>query len=214
MAVVNVRCDRVVADRLAAVVKAARQVEKDWLAERRGQVAARVRAEKLRVAERDVLLDEVAETFAALRAAGQFRGTRTLVVLPQVHAVIEERGWTGRSWRPVPPRARSGRPWGTHDQHFAARVALTLPDDLADTIARACYWTSLPAVAALQRWYDEHGDHWRGRLHDPDARWVGEGPSHADQRDRERLVAEVVTTGTVLREAIEKSLPDQQNNRG
>ena len=214
MPLVNVRCDRETADRLKAVVTAARQVERDWLAERRRLVAERVRAEKLRVAERDVLLDEIAETFAGLRASGTFAGTRTLVVLPQVYAVIEERGWADRSWRPVPPRARSGRPWGTHDQHFQARVALTLPDELAETIARACYWTSLPAVTALQRWYDEHGDHWRGRLHDPQARWVGEGPSHADLRDREQLVAEVVTTGTVLREAIKKSLPEQPDNGG
>lgn len=214
MQVVNVRCDRAVADRLADAVRAARQVEKDWLAERRGQVAERVRAQKLRVAERDVLLDEAAQTFAQLRASGHFRGTRTLFVLPHLRLLLDELGWTGRTWRPVPPRARAGRPWGTHDQHFAARVALRLPDELAETIARACYWTSLPAVAALQRWYDEHGDHWRGRLHDPEARWVGEGPSHADLRERDRLTREVVTTGTVLREAIEKAVPEQHPDGG
>ncbi len=214
MDVINVRCYRHEADRLAAAVKAARAQEKQWLQERREAVTLRVREEQLTIAYRDVLLDEIAETFAGLRAAGRFRGTRTLYVLPSVRAVLDERGWTARSWRPVPPRHRQGRPWGTHDMHFTARVALYLPDDLVELTARACYWTSLPAVAALQRWYDQHGDHWRGRLHDPEARWVGAGPSHEDLHRREALIGEVVTTGQVLREAIIRAVPATDENAG
>ena len=203
----NVRCRKSDAQALTAAVKAARGVEKKWLEQRRAAVRQRARAEKLPVAARDLLLDEAAAEFAGRRAAGDFRGTRTLYVLPSVHTVLDELGWKQRRWRPV-PRQRGGRPWGAHDEHFDARVALYLPDELAELITRACYWTSRPAVLALGRWYDEHGDHWRGRLHDPDARWVGAGPSHADLHQREQLISQVVTTGQVLREALHRALTD------
>jgi hypothetical protein len=209
----KVWCYQREAQRLADAVREAREQEKEWLKARRAAVAARVRAEDLTIAARDVLLDEVAETFAGLRASGRFAGTRTLLVMPALQAVLAERGWAGRSWRPVPPRHRQGRPWGTHDQHFDDKVALYLPDELAELVVRGCYWTSLPAVTALQRWYDQHGDHWRGRLHDPEARWVGVGPSHEDLRRRDALAGEVVTTGRILREAIKRAVGDDAENR-
>src|SRR3954470_24799711 len=112
MPVLNVRCHRELAQRLAVGVHAARTVEKEWLKKRRTQVAQRVRDEELTVAYRDVLLDEIADTFAAMRASGTFRGTRTLFVLPSLREVLAERGWTDRTWKPVPRRARAGRPWG------------------------------------------------------------------------------------------------------
>ena len=84
--------------------------------------------------------------------------------------------------------------------------AVHLPDDVGELLVRACYWTSQPAVAKLQAWYDQHGDHWRGKLHNPAAQWRGAGPSHTDLREREQLIAQVVTTGKVLRQAIDRAL--------
>ncbi|WP_047892954.1 hypothetical protein [Micromonospora sp. RV43] len=154
---------------------------------------------------RNALLDALHVEFDQLRAAGTMRGTRTAYVLPALRELLDERGWTARRWRPV-PRQRRGRPWGTHDEGFDSRVALHLPDDVGELLVRACYWTSQPIVTRLQAWYDQHGDHWRGQLHSPDARWRGAGPSHTDLHERELLIARVVTTGKVLREAIECAL--------
>lgn len=204
----KVWCYRQEAQRLAAAVGEARAQEKEWLKQRRAAVAARVKEDQLTIAARDVLLDEVAETFDGLRASGRFAGTRTLLVMPALQAILAERGWVDQSWPAVPPRHRQGRPWGTHDQHFDDKVALYLPDELAELVVQGCYWTSLPAVTALKRWYEKHGDHWRGRLHDPEARWVGVGPSHEDLRQRDALVGEVVTTGRILREAIKRTIGD------
>ncbi|MEV0732357.1 hypothetical protein [Polymorphospora sp. NPDC050346] len=205
MRVVNVRCPKPMARELGVGVAAARAAERSWLEERREQVRLRVLDEDLSAAKRRVLLGELNAEFYRLRAAGVLVGTRTAFVLPALRSVLQTKGWTVRRWRPV-PRQPAGRPWGTHDQGFDARVALHLPDDVAELLVRACYWVSKPAVDKLQAWYDLHGDHWRGRLHDPDARWIGAGPSHSDLSERDRLAAQVVTTGMVLREAIRASL--------
>lgn len=193
------------AEALTGAVAAAREVEREWLKERRDQVAQRVMAEDLPVARRNELLDAVAVEFDQRRQAGELVGTRTAYMLPALRGLLDERGWTARRWRPV-PRQRHGRPWGTHDEVFDARVSLRLPPNVGELVVRACYWTSRPAVAQLQVWYDQHGDHWRGQLHDPAAQWHGAGPSHADLNERELLIAQVVTTGDVLREAISRAL--------
>ncbi|MFI7074270.1 hypothetical protein [Micromonospora sediminicola] len=205
MRVLNVRVRRPMADALAEAVEAAREVERRWWTERRKELARRAAAEDLPVAARNQLIDALHVEFDRLREAGTLVGTRTAYVLPALRGLLDERGWTARRWRPV-PRQRRGRPWGTHDEVFDARVALHLPEDVGELLVRACYWTSRPAVAKLQAWYDQHGDHWRGHLHNPAARWRGAGPSHADLRERELLIGQVITTGKVLRQAIECAL--------
>jgi hypothetical protein len=85
-------------------------------------------------------------------------------------------------------------------------VHIDVPDDLGETLIRACYWTSQPAVDRLQAWYDEFGDHWRGRLHNERAHWAGRGPSLVDLAARERLIEQIHTTGQVLRAAIDRAL--------
>lgn len=207
MALINVRCDRSQAEALTRAVREARAVELEWLRAQRRAIAERAAAQDLTVAQRRALLDELDDEFARRRATGEFTGTRTLYVLPALHQVLDEYGWTGQRFKPV-PRKRVGRPWGAHDRGYAARVGLYLPDDLAELITRGCYWTSRPAVERLQQWYDRHGDHWRGRLHDEHARWTGAGPSHADLRARDELIGQVVTTGDVLRKVLAAALQE------
>jgi hypothetical protein len=208
MRVFNVRCDKSVANRLTEAVAAQVALQREWWDARRAELTARVREEKLTAAERGRLVAALEDEFDRLRAAGELRGTRTTYVLPALQHLLGERGWRDRPWKPVPAgtQPRRGRPWGTHDEHFAGRVTLYLPDEVGETLARACYWTSAPAVAKLQAWYDQHGDHWRGTLHNPEAKWVGSGPSPTDLADREKLIAKIHTTGAVLRTAIERAL--------
>lgn len=209
MLVINVRTSRATADALGAAVAVEAGTERAWWADRRRELAGRVAAAGGRVPAsiRAMWADELAAVHAGLRRTGRLRGTRTAYVLPALAEILAERGWAGREWRPVPP-ARAGRPWGTHDAGFDARVTLHLPDDLGQTLTRACYWASQPALAGLQSWYDTHGDHWRGVLHSPDTyrRWTGAGPSRAELAGRERLIGGVHTTGGVLRQAIHRAL--------
>ncbi|WP_432830527.1 hypothetical protein [Dactylosporangium sp. CA-092794] len=192
---------------MAAVVEVELDAERTWWKAERQALADRADALGLTAAERAQLADALQARHEQLRAAGELRGTRTAVVLPALRQLLDERGWSARRWRPVPP-TRRGRPWGTHDEAFEARVNLYLPDALGETLARACHWTSAPAVAALQKWYDQHGDHWRGQLHNHGTRWAGAGPSHADLAARDQLVKGIQTTGKVLREAISRALAE------
>ena len=205
MRVFKIRCREARAQALAAAVAAEREHERQWWTAGREAIAQRVAVEGLRAAERAALAGQLAGEFDQLRESGQLRGTRTAFVLPALQAILTERGWLNRRWHPAPRRPR-GRPWGTHDEHLNAWVSVDLPDGIGETLARACHWASVPAVAELQRWYDRHGDHWRGQLHNPQARYRGIGPSPADLGQREELIAQVYTTGRVLREAIDRAL--------
>lgn len=209
MRVFNVRCSGELAEALASAVQAEAEREREWWHAQREAVARRVTGEELSTAQRAALLAELDIEFDRLREAGELRGTRTAYVLPALGAVMVERGWA-RRWKPIPPGAqrRRGRPWGTHDAGYDARVTLYLPDALGETLARACYWSSAPTVARLQAWYDEFGDHWRGHLHNHRARWTGRGPTQADLNLRDQLTAKINTTGRVLRQAIREALGD------
>ena len=203
MRVINVRCSQAQVDGLNTLLGVQKSAERAWRAERRGQIDQAATS----AAERARLLAAARTEFERLRAAGEFAGTHTLLVLPALRAILTERGWDTRRFKPIPAEAlRHGRPWGTHDSGWDARVALRLDDALAERITRACWWASAPAVARLQGWYDDHGDHWRGRLHTTGDPWVGAGPSPSDLREREALVAKIVTTGDIGRQAIDRTL--------
>lgn len=208
MRLFNVRCRKSQAEGVAALVARYHEAEETWRKDRRQDVLDRVEVEKLSAAERTRLLAEVRREFDRRRQVGEFRGTRTALLVPHLRAVLDECGWSARRWRPVPAEAsRYGRPWGTHDASFDARITVHLPDELGELLARACYWASAPAVSKLQAWYDQHGDHWRGRLHG-DQPWVGMGPSPTDLHDREALVGKVYTSGRILRDSIDRALSD------
>ena len=146
------------------------------------------------------------------RHGGEPRVTKAAFVLPSLLALFDERGWNGRTWKPVPDLPL-GRPWGTHDEHFQTRVAIDLPDERGETLCRACYWASRPAVVRLQSWYTRHGDNWRGRLHNPRPALQRRAPTAADLEQRELLIQQVHTTGRVLREAIDKALNESNQER-
>ena len=204
MRVFNVRCDQEQADGLTRLVAAHRQAENTWRErERKAIIALRLPA-----AERSRRLAALRAEVHRRREAGEFLSTRTAAVLPALYALLAEWGWDHRRFRPIPADAlRHGRPWGTHDKGWEARVTLHLPDDLAERLQRACYWASAPAVGKLQTWYDQFGDHWRGQLHAERPVYAA-GPSTADLSERSALVARIHTTGSVLRQAIDRTLTE------
>ena len=175
--------------------------ERDWLTERRDALAVQARDDDWSSAQLSQARRALAVEHAERRAAGELRGTRGLVVLPALHAQFAARRWAGRRFRPVPPAGRLGRPWGATDRSYRARLVLQLPDPDAELLVRGCYWTSLPYVRRLQEFYDTFGDHWRGELHDGR---LGFRPTPGEEhlRTRARLVARIVTTGLVLRQAL------------
>lgn len=197
----TVRCRPELAELFDAVAGQAAAVERDWLTERRDDLAVQARDEGWSSAQLSQARRELAVLHAQLRAAGELRGTRGLVVLPALREQMAARRWAGRRFRPVPPAGRLGRPWGATDRTFRARLVLQLPDADAELLVRGCYWTSLPYVRRLQEFYDTHGDHWRGELHDGRVGFRAT-PGEEHLRTRARLVARIVTTGLVLRQAL------------
>lgn len=210
----TVKCDPGLAERLAAAVMAAAAVDRQWVTTRRAALLAEAKAGKWPTGRVSQARRELALEHAALRAAGELRGTRGLLILPALVAQLDARGWTGRRWRRVPEAARRGRPWGAGDQELRAKVVVQLPDDVAEVVVRGCYWTSLPYVRRLQAFYDEHGDHWRGERHDgrlgrhDRAGNPVSGPTVEQLAGKSRVLARIVTTGMVLRQAITDTVGD------
>jgi len=194
------------AEAVAARVEVAAAAEAAWWKQRRDELDAAAETEGWSTGQLAAARRRLAAEHAELRAAGVLRGARGAWVLPAVREVLAERGWLTRRWRPVPPGARRGRPWGAADAGYRAQVVLQLPDELAELLVRACWWTSAPAVATLQQWYDQHGDHWRGERHGGRRGWSGSAPSQADLAARNRAAARIVTTGQVLREALQRAV--------
>ena len=197
----TVRCLAELATLFDATADEAAAEERTWVTGRREALAAQAAREGWSTAQVSQARRALAVEHAERRAAGELRGTRGLVVLPALRAQFAERRWTGRRFKPVPAAGRLGRPWGATDRTYPARLVLQLPDADAELLVRGCYWTSLPHVRGLQAFYDEHGDHWRGELHEGRlGRRLTPGDEHL--RARARLVARIVTTGQVLRKAL------------
>lgn len=89
---------------------------------------------------------------ARLREQGELLGSRDSIMATELEVELAERGWL-RRWRPLPAGAEQipGRPWGRTNlaERGEVRVALKLPSPLVETVRRACYWTSRPAVARV-----------------------------------------------------------------
>lgn len=205
-----IRCSGVLAGALDLRMKTERAAVKAWWSLRKADQDPHLPA-----AERSAWLAAAQADYEAEIAAGRLAATRSAVLLPALHAELDERGWLTRTWRPIPAgyRTRKARPWGTSHRHWTHRVVVDVPDDLGETLARACYWTSAPHIAALQRWYDLHGEQHRGTFLGGRI-WKGVGPSNADLERRDELQDGIVTTAMMLRAAFCRPLnldPDRQS---
>jgi len=127
---------------LRVIAKTAAENERAWLAEWEPAPGESDSPRARRVA------------LAQARADGRVMGTRELVVAAAVRAELAERGWSARTWRPVPPgvATHAGRRLGTPDQDppLYARLFVRLPDGLSELVRRACHWTSEPARKKLR----------------------------------------------------------------
>ncbi|MGW1021929.1 hypothetical protein [Streptomyces niveus] len=159
-----------------------------------------------------------------LRDAGTLSGTRTAVVSFALRTVLARRGLE-RDW-PAPPvgtTSAAGRRWGSTQRagedgdDLDARAEIKLPADLGETVVRAAYWTSEPAVVELKRWFDRFGDGPVVKMRDAGlagvpaglaqlAAALGERPTAADLERRDRLREQILTPGDLLREAVKEAV--------
>ncbi|SDI46784.1 hypothetical protein SAMN05421505_1556 [Sinosporangium album] len=174
----------------------------------RGRLTELLRIEKARraeiLAERfAVPADEPAAARARIRAAarahvadlrrrGELTDTVDVAMRHAVQAELRERGWD-HAWPPPPPTAPSSGRWpGSRDAGYPEVIPIRLPVSLAERVQSACAHVSAPAITALRAWRDANP----GKIHDSTA-----------QAEYDRLAAEVVTPGDVLRAAVARVLP-------
>ncbi|MFC5076178.1 hypothetical protein [Kitasatospora cinereorecta] len=207
-----------------------RDREEEWIATRRRELIVPGMSRREAAAVRR----DIRARVARMRRAGEFGGTRDDIVTRAVREELRARGMD-RKW-PKPPEGEleaPGRPWGTPpsapmgDGGYTHRVSVNLPYKLGDTVRRAAYWTSKEAVEALQDWADRWGDGVDVALREAErdgvpaelALTAATGRPSAPQSAleiRDRLRAQVLTTGDLLRAAIDRAtgagqpeIPDQ-----
>ena len=99
------------------------------------------------------------------------------------------------------------------------RLSFKLPAALGETLVRAAYWTSAPYVEQLQAWDKRWGDgptvilreamrRNGGRVTDLDVMvaMLAPRPEAAALEERGRLRAQIVTTGTLARDALARAI--------
>jgi hypothetical protein len=204
--------------------------EEDWIAARRQELLVPGMSRRAAAAVRSDIRAQVAR----MRRSGEFGGTRDDIVTRAVREELRARG-LDRKW-PKPPAGEieaPGRPWGTPpsapmgEGGYTARVSVNLPHSLGETVRRAAYWTSKAAVEALQDWADQWGDGVDVALREAERNGVpaelalmsaaGRPSSPQSALEiRDRLRSQVLTTGDLLRAAIERAagrvqpeLPDE-----
>ncbi|MFF2354917.1 hypothetical protein ACFVVL_34765 [Kitasatospora sp. NPDC058115] len=210
---------------LDLVADMAAREERAWLAEQReGHVG--LRGGKLAQARR-----ATREKLAEQREAGALAGSRDWLLVPGVRAELAARGWD-RDWPPIPSGAlAAGRRWGTaparyegsHDEgetKFLGRLGLRLPGEVGERLQRACYWHNAEIERQLQEWADQWGDGpeviMRESARENGGVTVLAGmlaalapTPTADEMDRRaELRAKVVTTGDILRAALDRAVDE------
>ncbi|MFF3726944.1 hypothetical protein ACFYYM_31775 [Streptomyces erythrochromogenes] len=169
------------------------------------------------------------ELLAERREAGALAGSRDWLLVPGVVAELKARNWD-QEWPPIPPGALgAGRRWGTdpvrysahHDEgesRFLGRLGVRLPHELGERLQRACYWHNAEIEKELQKRADQWGDgpdvirrqsiREHGGVTVPAAMAAAlRETSPAEQLDQRReLRAKVVTTGDILRAALDHAL--------
>lgn len=197
--------------------------ERAWLAKQR-EGHRGLRAGKLAQARR-----VTRELLVERRQAGELAGSRDWVLVPGVEAELAARGWD-REWPPIPPGAlAAGRRWGTdpvrysahHDEgetRFLGRLGVRLPHELGERLQRACYWHNAEIEQQLQEWADRWGDgpdvimRQSIREHGGVTVLAALGAALAPTPPAEELVergelrSKVVTTGDILRAALDHAL--------
>ncbi|MGW3253536.1 hypothetical protein ACWDCX_23620 [Streptomyces fungicidicus] len=196
-----------------------REREEEWIAARRKELILPGMSRRAAAAVRR----DIRARVARMRRTGEFGGTRDDIVTRAVREELRARG-LDRKW-PKPPEGEveaPGRPWGTPpsapmgDGGYTERVSVNLPYNLGDTLRRAAYWTSKEAVEALQDWADRWGDGIDVTLREAERDGIpaelalisAAGRPSAPQSAleiRDRLRAKVLTTGDLLRAAIDRA---------
>ncbi|MFD4412443.1 hypothetical protein [Streptomyces sp. NPDC058475] len=209
---------------LNALRKAERDREEEWIAARRKELILPGMSRRAAAAMRS----DIRARVARMRRTGEFSGTRDDIVTRAVREELRARGMD-RKW-PKPPEGAietPGRPWGTPpsapmgDGGYTDRVSVNLPYSLGYTVRRAAYWTSKEAVEALQDWADRWGDGVDVTLREAERDGIpaelplmsAAGRPSAPQSAleiRDRLRARVITTGDLIRAAIDRATGARQ----
>ncbi|MFF0170234.1 hypothetical protein [Streptomyces prasinus] len=199
--------------------KAERDREHEWIAARRRELIVPGMSRRAAAAIRRDIRAQVAR----MRRSGEFGGTRDDIVTRAVRQELRARG-LDRKW-PKPPEGAvdaPGRPWGTPpsapmgEGGYTHRVSVNLPYNLGDTVRRAAYWTSKTAVEALQEWADRWGDGVDVALREAERDGIpaelalasAAGRPSAPQAAleiRDRLRAQILTTGDLIRASVERA---------
>ncbi|MFG3229357.1 hypothetical protein ACGF07_31870 [Kitasatospora sp. NPDC048194] len=192
-------------------------VERRWVAK------ARKAADELPTrTERAEARREVRAELDSRRAAGELLGTRDLVLASALRRVLTARGLAG-DYKPVPPGTTSrGRPIGDSDRKhghvrgsggYQADMRVELPDALEEQLRRAVYWHTWEVIEQLRRWADKWGECPEIRFRQAAAKGVPAAlamlaaamaprADRAALEERERLRAQIITTGDLLRAAV------------
>lgn len=125
------------------------------------------------------------------RARGEHFDNGSAVLLPYLRAELADRGWLDRDWSAVQydEDQMSGRRWGVEPGsrgYLDAVVRVNLPVDLADLLTRACWHVSAPATVELQKLAEFRT------------------LSEAQLAHRDRLRSQIVTSGDVVRAALNR----------
>ncbi|MFD7645933.1 hypothetical protein ACFV4P_35470 [Kitasatospora sp. NPDC059795] len=208
---------------LDLVAAVAADQERAWLAEQR-EGHAGLRGGKLAQARR-----ATREALAAEREAGHLAGSRDWLLVPGVKAELAARGWD-REWPPIPRGGvGAGRRWGTdpgrydgqHDEgetKFLGRLGLRLPVEVGGQLQRACYWHNAEIEQQLQEWADKWGDGPEVILRESVREFGGvteisgmlaaltSTPDADELTRRAELRRQVVTTGDLIRAALDRAL--------
>ncbi|MER6723383.1 hypothetical protein [Streptomyces halstedii] len=196
-----------------------RDREETWIRERREELLVPGLSRREAATIRRTIRAEVTRK----RRTGEFGGNRDEIITRAVREELIARG-LDRKW-PKPPEGEidaPGRRWGTPPSQpmgeggYTHRLSINLPYTLGETVRRAAYWTSKDAVEALQEWADRWGDGVDVALREAErdgipaelALAAAAGNLSAPQSAleiRERLRAQVLTTGDLLRAAVDRA---------
>ncbi|MGW1674565.1 hypothetical protein [Streptomyces sp. NPDC002324] len=215
------------------VVAEARRAEREWLAAARKEVGIEwLRGTALSEARRQIRVElQTLREAGTLYGTKDLVMTRAVRAELRSRKMLTE--WPDP---PPGETSAPGRRWGISPDPWALiaaeeseedgeekqqkpRLSFKLPAALGETLVRAAYWTSAPYVAQLQAWDKRWGDgptvilreamrRNGGRVTDLDVMvaMLAPRPEAAALEERGRLRAQIVTTGTLARDALARAI--------